>query len=291
MRSNSMNVLSGINKVFCSVLIMFAMMFSMVFSMSSVYAVASEEQAMATLQTKVAQALSENTYKLKEGGSVKGSDLFEQTTGDGQGTQGYDLNEDVFNRLSSEAQTQLVEDIATESDKVVVDAESEVDESTVALWWQELQTKKGVGSKFMMEILKHTKPNFVAANNIYQPFAGPIGVLMGLIAVVMMGVLGVVIVSDIAYITLPPVRILVNEKRDNKGAGKSLIFSHAATNAVAIAEDTGGQGESKQALGIYFKSRLVMLILLGICLLYLVNGSLYTLVGYILDIVSGFLGF
>lgn len=289
MRSNSRNVLSGINKVFCSMLIVFAMMLSMVFSMSSVYAAVSEEQAMATLQTKVFGAISENTYKLKEGGSVKGSDLFEESD-IAQGAKGYDLKEDVFNRLSSDAQTQLVEDIATQSDKVVTE-EADVDESTVALWWQELQTKKGVGSKFMMEILKHTKPNFVAANNIYQPFAGPIGVLMGLIAVVMMGVLGVVIVSDIAYITLPPVRILVNEKREGKGAGKSLIFSHAATHAVELAEDGGGQGESKQALGIYFKNRLVMLILLGICLLYLVNGSLYTLVGYILDIVSGFLGF
>lgn len=260
----------------------------------SVFAVSavSEEQAMTHLTNYVYGQMSVEEYTLDEGGSVKGTDLFE-----GNSTSGWDLKEDVFNSLSSSAQSRVVEDIAYYSNEAVdlEDKAPGVEDSTVTVWWKQLQTKQGVGSKFMTEILKNTKPDFVAANQIWEPFAGPVGIAMGVIAVALMSLLGLVIVSDIAYITLPPVRMLVNESRDNgrggKGSSKSLIFSYDAMHAVQLAEDGSGQGESRQALGIYFKRRAFMLILLGICLMYLVNGQLYTLVGYILDIVSGFLGF
>ena len=109
-----------------------------------------------------------------------------------------------------------------------------------------------------------------------------------------MSLLGLVIVADIAYIALPPVRIFAEEGGEGKKGGiRSHLFSYEATQAVKIAENGGGNGngETKQALGIYFKRRVVMLIVLGICLMYLVNGQIYTLVGWILDLVSGFLKF
>ena len=69
------------------------------------------------------------------------------------------------------------------------------------------------------------------------------------------------------------------------GAGKGSL-------AVKVAEESdSSDGNKKQALGIYLKRRIFMLILLGICLLYLVQGQIYTFVGWILDLVSGFLGF
>ena len=70
------------------------------------------------------------------------------------------------------------------------------------------------------------------------------------------------------------------------------MFSDDALYAVKVAEESSDAGGSKkQALGVYLKRRIPMLVLLGICLLYLVSGSIYTLVGYILDLVSGFIGF
>lgn len=255
-----------------------------------VYASAvSEEQAKQNLTTYVYGKMSQNEYSLSEGGSVKGSDLFV-----GKPTEGYDLNEKSFTSLSSKAQGQVVSDISKLSNSAVEDTSVRgVDESTVQNWWKHLQTKEGVGSKFMGEILKNTKPDFVKANKIYKPFSGLVGTLMGIGAIMIMAFLGLVMVADIAYIALPPIRLAVNDKGKN-GSNSSKLFSHDALYAVQEAEEGGNSsdgGEKKQALGIYFKRRVVMLIILGICLLYLVQGQIYTLVGYILDLVSGFLGF
>ena len=249
-----------------------------------------DEQAKRNLTTYVYGQMSQNEYEVDGGGSLSGSDLF-----DGSPTDGYDLQEDEFQSLSSSAQTQVVEDIAENSyDAIDSDKAEGVTESTVQSWWKELQTKDGVGSKFMNEILKNTKPDFVTANAIYQPFSGLVGTILGLLAILICAFLGIVMAADICYITLPPVRNFVAEDDNSRGKiAKSKMFSHDAIYAVQCAEDTsdGGSGGGRQALGIYLKRRIFALILLGICLLYLINGQLYTLVGWVLDLLRGFLGF
>lgn len=249
-----------------------------------------DEQAKRNLTTYVYGQMSQNKYEVDGGGSLSGSDLFE-----GSPTDGYDLQEDEFQSLSSSAQTQVVEDIADNSyDAVDSDKAEGVTESTVQNWWKELQTKNGVGSKFMNEILKNTKPDFVTANAIYQPFSGLVGTILGLFSILICALLGIVMAADICYITLPPVRNFVAEDDNSNGKiAKSKIFSHDAIYAVQCAEDTsdGGSGGGKQALGIYLKRRIFALILLGICLVYLLNGALYVFVGWILSLLNGFLGF
>lgn len=253
----------------------------------------STEQAQKNLTTYVQGKMASNTYELEGGGYIAGSTLFM-----GSATEGYDLDESQFQLLTSKSQSSCVSDIARYSNEATENNAAGtgtnaagVSEQTVQNWWKQLQQKNGVGSKFLNTILENTKPDFVTANVIWKPFSGPVGVIMGILAVAMMSFLGVVMVSDIAYITLPPIRLFVSD--DDKGGtiAKSKIFSHDALYAVQKAESDSDKGSPKQALGIYFKRRVFMLILLGICLLYLIQGQLYTLVGYILDLVSGFLGF
>lgn len=268
-----------------------AMLFTMFVSSIAIFAAGDatpDAQAHRDLTIYVQSQMSNKEYAVDGGGTVEGSDLFE-----GSPTDGYDLNEDTFQTLTSAAQTQVVSDIAENSNAAIEETDT-VSESTVQNWWKELQTKDGVGSKFLNEILKNTKPDFVTANAIYEPFSGLVGTILGIIAVLLMAFLGIVMVCDISYIALPPVRNLVaDQDGDSHKIAKSKIFSHDAIYAVQCAESTsdGGSGGGKQALGIYLKRRIVMLIILGICLLYLIQGQIYTLVGMILDLVSGFLGF
>ena len=274
-----------------SVMVMVVLGASSVFA--SANASAKDLKAQGELRDYVYKNISSNQYSVDGGGYLSGQELFESTKLS-NGTQTYDLSEDQFGKLTSSAQTQVVQDIAQYSTNAVSDTTStpNVSESTVQNWWKQLQTKQGVGSKFMNQILQNTKPDFVTANQIYAPFSGVVGTVLGLIAVLLMAFLGIVMVSDIAYITLPPVRMFVSE--DDKGKfAKSKLFSHDALYAVECAENESdkGSGNGKQALGIYFKRRIFMLILLGICLMYLVQGQIYVLVGYILDLVSGFIGF
>lgn len=259
---------------------------------------------MDKLSQEVSSKLAGNQYAASGGGTISGQTLFSQAsyTGAAAGAgAGADLNEAEFSKLTSAAQTQLVKDIADASYEVMNDPVANqgnaISEDTIQDWWKHLQTKKGAGSKFLSVILENTKPDFVTANEIYKPFSGIVSTILGLIAVIGMALLGVIIVADIFYIVIPPVRMLVADDvssgvQGGGGRKSSKLFSDDAMYAVKVAEESDDAGGSKkQALGIYLKRRIPMLILLGICLLYLVSGQIYVFVGWILDLVSGFLGF
>lgn len=283
----------NIRKKLVAFIMMLAMVFTVYVSNTVVFASSNvqatqDELAKRILTVTVQGKLQQEKYEVDGGGFISGSDLFEGNTNDG-----FTLKEDEFGTLTSAAQTRLVGDIARES-KNAIKTEEEVSESTVQNWWRELQTLDGVGSKFLNEILKNTKPDFVTANAIYQPFSGVVGTVMGLLAVLLMAFLGIVIVLDICYIALPPVRNFVADGDGGNGKiAKSKLLSYDAIYAVQCAEQNsdGGSGSGKQALGIYLKRRAIMFIILGICLLYLVQGQLYTAVGWLLDLLRGFLGF
>ena len=271
------------------VVISFLVVLMLIFSSLSAFAVDSSEDAQAQreLTVYVQSQLSSNEYAAEGGGYLSGSELFT-----GSATDGYDLDEDQFSKLTSSAQTELVNDIADKSYEAE-ETQDNVSDDTIQTWWKQLQTKEGAGSKFLSVILENTKPDFVTANKIYKPFSGPISTLIGVIAVLGMALLGVVLVADIFYIVIPPVRMLVSDEGGESGKkSASKIFSNDAIYAIKVAEESSDAGgNKKQALGVYLKRRIPMLILLGICLLYLVSGQIYTLVGYILDLVSGFIGF
>lgn len=268
-----------------SIFLVLMMVFSL--AVTSTFAGDPEDE----LKNDVYAAIAGNSYDKEGGGTLMGSELFVSN-----GTS-YDLDEDKFNQLTSSAQAELIEDIKRASESSV-ENNADVSEDTVQSWFKELQSLDGVGSKLMSTILSNTKPDFVTANKIYEPFSGIVGTVLGILSILLMAFLGIVMVLDISYIALPPMRMFVGEstgrgsKDGNPGGIKSNLISNDAVYAVKVAEESDGHdGSKKQALGVYLKRRIPMLILLGVCLLYLVQGQIYTLVSWILDLVSGFLGF
>lgn len=275
-------------------------MLSFVIAVSSVFMVFAAEDpevgALAELSSGVKGTLDNETYKLEGGGTINGKDLFVENdaySGNG-GSKVYTVGPN-FSKLSNASQTQFVDDIANASYDVA-DGSKNVDDSTIEVWWKQLQSREGVGSKFMMTILKDTKPDFVSARSIFTPFSGPISTLLGLGCIVIVSLLGLVIVCDISYIVIPPVRIFYDDSTSgNHGrTAKSItshLFSAAAIMSVKQCENESRDGGLKQPLGMYFKAQALQMIVLGICLMYLVAGQLYTLVGWILDLMRGFLKF
>lgn len=248
------------------------------------------EQAESNLTTGIYNKMAEDTYTLEGGGTVSGKELFNKKSNGSSGTS-YDVNEDQFKDLTKKEQQRFTTKLVEEANAQV--GNNGVTSSTVTGLLQKLQTKPGMGSKLLTEILKNTKPDYVRANNIYQPFSGLVGTILGLGAILILAFLGIVIVSDIAFITLPPYRGLMGGVDGDSERGKAAKFlvSHEAVSAVRESENSdGGNGGYKYAIGIYLKRRVIALILLGIALLYLVQGQIYVFVGFIMDLVQGFLG-
>ena len=244
------------------------------------------------VRSEMASSFSEERYTTSGGGYYRYSDLL--TNEDPNHPNVWVINESTYSQLTSAAQTDFVSDLNKASSAVVSgSADGTYTNESKTSWFQILQQQEGVGTKFMNVILEGTQPDFVTAQRIYEPFSPVISSILGVMAVFVMALVAISMASDIFYIAVPPIRLLVAE-HENDGRGKiarSFIFTFDAIYAVKTAENDSGNGTPKHAIGIYLKRRIVMLPLLGICMMYLVQGQIYTFVGWILDLVSGFLGF
>ena len=253
----------------------------------SAYAITTE-QAESNLTTNIYNKLADKEYVLEGGGSVKGKELFNKERSSAESGTRYDVNDDQFQDLTEKERRKFTEDLVREANEQV--GENGVTTSTVQGLLQKLQTKKGMGSKLLNEIMKDTKPDFVKAGGIYRPFSGIVGTTLGIIAILIMAGVGITVVLDLAYIVVPFFRNFMDSRGDGGGSGGG--FKLISDEAKAAVESSGGQGGGyRSPIGAYLKHRIIGLILLGLALLYLVQGQIYILVGYIMDLVQGFLGF
>ena len=221
-----------------------------------------------------------------------------------------------FDQLTQSAQRDFLADILTIGNKTVAYHEAMMEgkagkvldgannnklvtADTLNNYSKQIQTLNGAGSQLIASLMAQTKPDYATANRIYEPFAGPIGVILGLLSILIMAFLGVTMALDIAYISIPAFRLALDggDEGGKEGStrGMAKIISHEARSAVKSIEDGGDKGQSgannKAAIGVYFKGRWKSLVILGLCLLYLVQGQIYSFVAWVIDLVSGFVGF
>lgn len=135
------------------------------------------------------------------------------------------------------------------------------------------------GTVLMTILFGNTKPDWAGAYKIIEPFNGPIGKILGVVTLVCAFCLVGVMLCDIFYMTIPWVRV--------KGDAKDVRWvSHAAIQAIEKCETTGEDGKG-QVLWEYLKHRAVMLFLFGICILYLICGKIFNIIGWFMDLASG----
>ena len=235
----------------------------------------------------------EKSYILEGGGTATYADCVDSKTGQPTAT---------FAKLTEDSKEECLADMldyaeeAVESGTVLRSSTGTsvdgITEDTKTSWLQDIQNCDGVGTQLMNTLLQNTKPDYATANRIYEPFSGVVGTILALGAILIMAFLGITMVLDLAYIGIPAFRLAFG---GGEGKDKPKIISHEAVSAINLAENgDGGNGQSgsgKVAVGIYFKKRVVMLVVLGVCLLYLIQGQIFTLVSWILNLLSGFLGF
>lgn len=241
-----------------------------------------------------------NKYKRSSGGYYRYYEMFNQ------GNTNEPLVQDKLNELTSGAKSSFLKDVlkvayakSAYDEKLAPDSADAVTDETLSDYMGILQNQTGVASTLLASLLSNVKADFVGGNKIFAPFSGPFGTALGLVAILIMALLGLTMALDLAYITIPPFQMMMGDGTGNgnesgKGFHVSGFISQEARMAVKSAEGGGGQagaGEYKAAVWTYFKYRWKGLIFLGICLLYLVQGQIYSFVAWFLDLFSGLLGF
>lgn len=119
-----------------------------------------------------------------------------------------------------------------------------------------------------------------AAYAWFRPFSGPLSVFLGCITIAIFALLGVSIVVDIAFLTIPALQwVLIRKSSENT---KPRLISLEAWDSYKEASIT-----HSGVLGIFFRKKAGQMIVLGICVLYLVSGNLFALVAKIIDYFQG----
>lgn len=280
-----------------------------------------------TAQNNLKEALGTGSYAYQGGSSgvartIDYSGVKLETTGGGFVTwssvvpaTGTDyINKAQFDQLTQSSKRKVLEGMfeianAMEDDNTnnmtATGSPNGVTTETVESMMTNIQNNSGMGSQMLAMLMKNTKPNYMAANKIYEPFSGPLGTALALIAILIMALLGLTMALDLAYITIPPFQMLCGGGAEagqgggpgggKKGGGLGGFISSEAKHAVKSADGgQGGQaggGEYKAAVGVYLKHRWIGLTILGICLLYLVQGEIYNFVAWFVDLFSGLLNF
>lgn len=226
-----------------------------------------------------------NTYTCSGGGYKTWGELINISSPN----TGY-INEDNYLTLTADARQNFLTDMYNvssqlEESSVLVTAETQNN------WLVGVQNCSGVGSQLIATLFSNAKPDFVTSMKIIQPFTGGFNTVLG-VAVLLLS-LGIIAstVLDLVYMGIAPVRMFMDgDTADGTSGGKSHTgwISHEAKAAIKIqdADDNG----SKVAVAVYFKKRAITLFFLLLCILYLVQGAIFPLLGKALDLLAGFTG-
>ena len=142
-------------------------------------------------------------------------------------------------------------------------------------------------SSLVRQLSDDVKVDVARGYNLIKPFSGVIGTILGVLCLAIFIMLGISIIIDIAFITLPFLQIALTDRIEQKK--KVSIVSNEAVKAVEAAHNSSGT-EYINPMGYYLKHKVKQFIALGICLLYLVGGKIFDLMAQIIDLFQGWLG-
>lgn len=142
-----------------------------------------------------------------------------------------------------------------------------------------LSLQDGDASKILRSLEKDLTADIANGREVYLPFSGTVTTILGLIALgVFIGV-GISMVIDISYLTLPMVQKSIDERPDGKLP--NLVSSQAY---FAVREREANEGSNYMLS--YLKKRSIAVALVMISLGYLSSGLIFEAVGFVVQVFS-----
>ena len=140
-------------------------------------------------------------------------------------------------------------------------------------------------ASLVRQLSNDVNADFAEAYMMFKPFSGVLGVVLGVFAIVIFVTLTMMILVDLSYIVIPMIRDFLTPSSAN---AKPKFVSNEAWYAVK--EVDGANDTQKNVLLIYLKKKTMQFVALSICILYLLSGEIYILIGNLMDMFRGILG-
>lgn len=209
-----------------------------------------------------------------------------------QNNKKFTFKGEVFEDIDdSSLQQDLIRCFAKEMTKKSVYSFSDSDRQAI---YNEIKDGCGPANAAMVAALfSDTKADMFSALNIFAPFNGIIGTLLGIGVLVIIVLLIASTAMDIAYINFPVARNFMYGKDDKGGGGgdsKSSKPWGVTADAWSVVNEceAGGDKGYKNANIAYFKRRALTYIVVSILILYLLSGQIAGLIAWLMKLVSGF---
>lgn len=197
-----------------------------------------------------------------------------------------------FSKLTTDEQKEAKGEMLSEISKMGLE------QDTLSKMQENLENQAFLGltqAELVTMLFADTKADLSTALKWFAPMQGPVGTVLGILVILIIVLLLVSTVFDLVYIGLPMARNILDGKAEQNGQPKPLMVSYDAVKVVQMIEGTGNSsgaggsngGSNGNAYFEYLKRRILTYIILAVCILYLVSGEIATLIGGLLDVVSG----
>lgn len=183
----------------------------------------------------------------------------------------------AYNKLDTE-EKQLVMQIAL--DGIFSSDITRVNKNKI---YNALSALDSTTSSLVRQLSRDVSADFYKAYRYFEPFTGPIGIVLGVLTLLIFLLLAITGVIDIAYITIPTFRLMLDHPGSDE---KPRFVSIEAAYAVKEAESKSGQGYVSP-MTIYLGSKIKQFVAIAICLLYLSSGQIFIILSYWIDMFNG----
>lgn len=257
-------------------------------SLKQVLAVTLEDETLASKYGSSATAfatLNKFKYKSKSKGGEMSSGNGSLFTVNGNTIT---FNATVFNDIDDSALQQCL--VRTFAHEMSSSKYSFIDSDRQAIY-KEVRNGCGAANAAMVSALfSDTKADMFSALNIFSPFSGLVGTVLGIGVIIILVLLIASSAMDIMYINFPVARNFMYGKDDkggDKGSSKPWGVTSDAWSVVNECEAGGDKGYKNPNI-MYFKRRALTYIVVAILILYLLSGQIAGLIGWLMQLVSGF---
>ena len=146
-----------------------------------------------------------------------------------------------------------------------------------------IQSQDESTASLVRQLSNDVDADFSEAYMMFKPFSGVLGIILGVFAIAIFVTLTMMVLVDLSYIVIPIIRDFLTQPQ-----GKPKFVSNEAWYAVK--EVDGENHSNKNVLTVYLKKKTMQFVALSICILYLLSGQIYILIGNLMDMFRGILG-